>query len=214
MITEKRKEQKRQYRINNKEKIARLSKIRYNRWIQKNEKDSEEYMKKYRQDWDKYHPNYMRDYKKKYRKDNADKIKTYKRKWENNRYKTDLKFNLNRKMGRAIHLSLKGNKAGRHWEILVGYACNDLVKHLRKTLPEGYTWNDYLQGKLHIDHKIPISAFNYTTPENPDFRECWALKNLQLLPARENLIKGSKLFKSFQPALKISLISKPTPIPA
>ena len=74
----------------------------------------------------------------------------------------------------------------------------DLIKHLEKTLPDGYTWEE-----CHIDHKIPMSAFNFTTPEHTDFKRCWALSNLRLLPAKENLVKYNKLYKPFQPALLV-----------
>jgi len=149
-----------------------------------------------------------------WRKDNSEKVKEYINQYRKNKNRTDLKCNLNDKMRKAIYYSIRGNKNNRSWVTFIDYTANDLIKHLQKSMPNGYTWQDYMQGKLHIDHKIPISVFNFAKPEHPDFKKCWALKNLRLLPARENLIKGSKLSKPFQPALKISLISKPVPIPA
>jgi len=98
----------------------------------------------------------------------------------------------------------KGSKNGRCWETLVGYTVDQLIKRLKKTLPKGYIWQDYLDGKLHIDHIIPKSVFNFTKYTQIDFRKCWALKNLQLLPAEENLIKGAKLKQPFQPSLKMA----------
>ena len=74
---------------------------------------------------------------------------------------------------------------------------------MKKTIPESYTWKDYLEGRLQIDHKIPISVFNFSEPEHTDFKRCWTLKNLRLLPARENLMKNAKLTRPFQPALKL-----------
>ena len=186
-----------EYRKNNKERIAKLSKIRYDIWLKRNKENNREFLKEYQKEW---------------RKNNIERKRELNAKWKKNKNRKDLQFNLNSRMNRALNHSLKGNKAGRHWETLVGYALGDLIKRLKKTMPGGYTWQDYLEGRLHVDHKIPVSAFNFNKPENPDFKKCWALKNLQLLPARENLIKGSKLSKPFQPALKISLISKPTPI--
>jgi len=106
-----------------------------------------------------------------------------------------------RDISSSIRIMLKGNKQGRHWEDLVGYELNDLIKRLKKTIPKGYTWQDYLDSKLHIDHIIPVSVFNFTKPEHLDFKKCWALKNLQLLPAKENLEKHNKLDKPFQPCL-------------
>lgn len=199
----------------------------------KNKKVREAYMKKYRQDhrnalkqWRKDNPEHGKvvyrnriEYLSKWKKDNADKMKDYREKWNRknpgynsqygkNRRRKDLKFNLNYKMVTAIRKALKGNKKGRKWEALVGYTLNDLVKRLKKTMPEGYTWEDFLTGKLHIDHKIPISAFNYTKPEHTDFKRCWALKNLRLLPAKENWRKSNKLQKPFQPSLKITSFTK------
>lgn len=37
-----------------------------------------------------------------------------------------------------------------------------------------------------------------------DFKRCWALRNLQLLPAKDNLRKNAKIGKPFQPSLGIS----------
>jgi len=94
-------------------------------------------------------------------------------------------------------------KRGRHWEDLVGYKLKELEKHLRSTIPKGYTWRDFLDGELWIDHKIPISVFNFTKPGHEDFKRCWALENLQLLPAAENIRKSDRLYKPFQPSLTI-----------
>jgi len=138
-----------------------------------------------------------------YRYNYNKKILKYYNKYQSERLKTDIKFRLNRNVGRLIRKNLKGNKAGRRWESLVNYTLNDLIKKLKKTLPKGYIWQDYLIGKLHIDHIIPISAFNFTRPEHTDFKRCWALSNLRLLPAKENLIKHNHLIRPFQPALKI-----------
>jgi len=150
----------------------------------------------------------------KYVKENREKINISKRKWyknnadkigdrNKNRYRTDSKYNLNMRMSGAIRASLRRNKSGYHWELLVGYSVNSLIKRLKKTIPVGYSWQDCLNGSLHIDHIIPIDAFNFIKPENPDFKKCWALNNLQLLPAKENIIKHNKLTEPFQPTLKL-----------
>jgi 5-methylcytosine-specific restriction endonuclease McrA len=187
--------------------------------------ENKEYFKEYYKEYCINNPEYFKDYCQKnkdrrrknlikWRKNNPE----YDKKWHkiyywNNkillnlqareRRKTDLKFNLNRKISLAIYRSLRNNKVGKHWENLVGYTLNDLIKYLKKTIPKDYTWQDYLEGKLHIDHIIPISVFNFTESEHIDFQRCWALNNLQLLPAKENLIKNNKLLKPFQPALAI-----------
>ena len=118
---------------------------------------------------------------------------------------------LNSRMGSEIRHSLNNNKNNRHWESLVNYNCNSLMKHLKSTMPKGYTWDDYLKGELHVDHIDPISAFNFSKPEHADFKRCWALSNLRLLPAKENMVKKNKLVRPFQPSLKFFPDSKRKP---
>jgi len=157
----------------------------------------------------------LKEYRINYRQEHKEKSTKYCRRYyqehktergiyQNNKRRTNLKFNLNHKISGAIYKALKRNKNGYHWEMLIGYTLNDLIKHLKNTMPNGYTWQDYMEGKLHIDHIIPNDAFNYDSAENPDFKRCWALSNLRLLPAKENIIKSNHLSKPFQPALKIS----------
>jgi len=164
-------------------------------------------LKDYKEQWRKDNPNKVKEYVRQWQRDNKEYLKEYKRQWSKdhrmNRYRTDLKYNLNYGISNAIRKSLRRNKNGYHWEDLVGYTLNDLIKRLKKTMPDGYNWNDYLSGKLQLDHIIPINAFNYTKSEHTDFKRCWALNNLRLLPAEENLIKNAKLVRPFQPALQI-----------
>jgi len=66
------------------------------------------------------------------------------------------------------------------------------------------TWENH--GSVwHIDHIIPISAFNIISIGCIDFRRCWALKNLQPLFVKENISKHNKLAAPFQPALALEL---------
>jgi hypothetical protein len=90
----------------------------------------------------------------------------------------------------AIWRCLKGNKQGRHWENLVGYTLMDLKKHLEDQFKPGMNWQNY--GEWHLDHIKPQSLFKFTHPEDSEFLECWRLKNLQPLWARENKSKGAK----------------------
>ena len=183
------KEDRKEYDKDNKEKIKEYQK----EWRLKNK----EYHKQYKID----NQEYIKQQNKKYYVDHKEHRKEY----ENKKRRMDLKYNLNRKISRAIWNTLKGNKAGRHWESLVGYTVEDLINHLKTTMPKNCTWNDYMNGKLHIDHRIPIAAHNFDNSNQIDFRNCWSLSNLQLLPAEENLIKGAKLKQPFQPSLKMAI---------
>ena len=133
----------------------------------------------------------------------AQKRRKYRNHYERERKKQDPQFKLHMRMKSSIHHSLKyGNgKNGRKWEKLVGYTCNDLMKHLQRQFQPGMSWNNY--GEWHIDHIVPISAFNFQDAENIDFKRCWALKNLRPLWAQENFAKRNKIDTVFQPSLCI-----------
>ena len=57
------------------------------------------------------------------------------------------------------------------------------------------------QGKWHIDHIIPISLWQFEIHTDREFRQCWALCNLQPLWGKDNLSKNNKIF---YPLLKIN----------
>ena len=106
---------------------------------------------------------------------------------------------LRHRMSSEMRYCLKKGKNGKSWESLVGFTLEDLHKRLSKTMPRGYTWGDI--SKLHIDHIIPVTAFNIEDEHSLDFQRCWDLKNLRLLPVKENLSKNNRLDKPFQPSL-------------
>jgi hypothetical protein len=117
--------------------------------------------------------------------------------------RSTLKGSLNNSMSAAINRSLRqGVKAGRHWEDLVGFSLEQLKKHIEKQFKPGMSWENY--GFWHIDHKVPISVHNYATTEDIDFKNCWRLKNLQPLWAKDNLAKQGRINRPFQPSLLIS----------
>jgi len=108
---------------------------------------------------------------------------------------------LNNSMRSRIYIALVENKAGRRWLSFVDYTLEELKQHIENLFIEGMTWDNY--GKWHIDHKIPIAAYNFTKPEHEDFKRCWALDNLQPMWALDNLKKNAKISKPFQPSLLI-----------
>lgn len=133
-------------------------------------------------------------------KDNPEKVKLQKKRYYE-KYKLNPINQLNMNVKKSIYKSLKRNKNGCHWEDLVGYTLQDLKKHLQKQFTNGISWENY--GQWHIDHIIPISAFNFQKSDNIDFRRCWNLKNLRPIWKNENLKKGCFLKIPFQPSLSI-----------
>lgn len=104
--------------------------------------------------------------------------------------KHDPKFKINHNMSGTLHKLLRDKKQRRHWETLVGYSVEILIKHLESLFLPGMTWENY--GKWHIDHIIPISLFSFKDVADPEFIRCWSLENLQPLWAADNLKKGNR----------------------
>jgi len=163
--------------------------------------------------WRKEHPEEIKKYNRKYKVEHFEAVKacskTY---WEahpekaregnrkrSKRYLSIPKIRISHNMATSINQSItRGIKAGRHWETLVEYNIDELKKHLESLFKDGMAWHNY--GQWEIDHKIPISVFNFEKPEDSDFRRCWSLKNLQPMWATENRAKSNKIDCQFQPA--------------
>lgn len=101
----------------------------------------------------------------------------------------------------AVSSALRGEKRGRSWKRLLGYSVEELKGHIESLFRDGMSWREFAAGKIHIDHKIPKSKFAYTTPEDIEFRRCWALENLQPMWANENLSKRDRVLGPSQIAL-------------
>lgn len=144
--------------------------------------------------------NGYRDRLNEYRGSRSEQIKEGRLRYYNARKAMDDSYLLRCRMAVGIRKSLKTGKGSKSWLTLVPYTLPQLKAHLLKTMPVGYTWDDFLSGALHVDHKLPVSKFNITSASDIDFERCWALKNLQLLPAAENISKNAKLDKPLQPS--------------
>lgn len=106
------------------------------------------------------------------------------------RVENDPAYRINMRMRVQIRKALKGGKAGRRWESIVGYTVHELMAHLSKALPKGMTFERAMDEGWHIDHIVPKSAFDVTNEE--ELRKAWALPNLRLLPGSENRAKGPR----------------------
>lgn len=165
--------------------------------------------------WNKDHPHKNREAVKKYREKNIDIIKERKKKYRlehpdknralTRRYRQTPKGKLRHSISNGILRTLPTNKNGKSCLTILGYSIEELKKHLEKQFKDGMTWKNY--GKWHIDHIIPISAFNYETPDDIDFKKCWSLSNLQPLWARDNVKKKDKLQSPFQPSLLLKRLA-------
>jgi len=111
------------------------------------------------------------------------------------------KFNnhINHNISSRIHsfLQFKNHYKNKHWENLVDYTVDDLIKYLKKQFEKGMNFNNY--GKeWHVDHIFPVSWFEFKSFSNPDFKLCWSLDNLQPLWKHENCCKRASVKPLFQ----------------
>ena len=152
--------------------------------------------------YQKENPDKVRELASRYRERNRDVVRQRQREHDR-RHRSTLRGRLDNTISSGVHRALKaGTKAGRSWEAILGYTVDQLMAHLEKQFQPGMSWDNY--GKAwHVDHKIPLAAHNYETPENIDFQRAWALTNLQPLWAFDNISKKDRLDRPFQPSLAL-----------
>jgi hypothetical protein len=154
-----------------------------------------------------------------YHAKNREKERRYKKEWkeknreaarksyikDNRRVLSTINGKLSRYAGNATRRYLRGGKDRIHWAEIVGYSTADLRAHLEKQFSDGMTWENYGRFGWHIDHIIPISAFNFKSYDDVDFKRCWSLENLRPMWWSENILKGNRIDKPFQPSLAMPI---------
>lgn len=121
------------------------------------------------------------------------------------RYTTDPVFNLRERMRASarkhrrfgcINTRLREGMDGRGGRCetvfqMLGYSPEDLRDHLEKQFNRGMSWCAFMRGEIHIDHVVPVSAYDLGSEE--EVIRCWSLPNLQPLWARDNMRKAKRL---------------------
>jgi len=142
-----------------------------------------------------------------YRRQNAGKRKQNNKIWisknldkyreRNREHSRQLRLNpiyrVGQSISKGIRTSVKTNKAGRHWEDIVGYTLSQLKTRLESLFKPGMSWDNHSQYGWHMDHIRPINSFDFSKNWEATVREAWALNNLQPLWWHENLSKGAKI---------------------
>lgn len=177
------KESAKKWAKRNKDKVIAKTK----RWQAKNP----EKVKAISAKWHKEHPKRTLELCHEWRAANPKKVAASNKKSRKKRRRT-INGKLYERMSSRIRVALKGNKSGCRWETLVGYTLIDLKQHLKKLFTKGMNWNNYGYYGWHIDHVKPMTLFKYTNVNQKEFKDCWALQNLQPLWAIDNFRKNSK----------------------
>lgn len=195
---EKIKEYKKKYAEENKEKIKNYKKNYYvNNIDDIKEKKKSNYLK---------NKNIICERNKKYREKNKEKLALKSKKYyiehkeqiiknntlyKKNRIEKDYVYKMKCRIRHSIDLFFyrKGCIKSKHTEEIVGMPLNEFYQYLLKTYKNNYgiEWDGI--EKVHIDHIIPLA--NANTEE--EVMQLCRYSNLQLLKAKDNLQKGSKL---------------------
>lgn len=86
---------------------------------------------------------------------------------------------------------LSGNSIGRV-EKNLGYTIRELYEYLSGLA--GYDESRYLSGELVLDHIIPYHWFLAISVGDEEFRKCWNMRNLRIIPKEKNVTRRRKQF--------------------
>jgi hypothetical protein len=165
----------------NKEQRAMYNKKRYYSNKVKHNKCSKEWKSKNRE--------YFKHYKKQYSSNNKDKIRKYHTKYCSNRLKSDVSFKISCSLRTRLYVALKGNQKSGSAVKDLGCSITEFKTYISSKFQPGMTWDNY--GKWHLDHIIPLSAFNL---ENRiEFLKACHYTNYQPLWEKDNIRKSNKL---------------------
>jgi len=197
----------------NAEKISKRCKIyrvnnldRCKQWGKNWKKLNKDKYRAIKEKWRKANPQINAKAAMRWRDKNIEKVRRLERS-RNAKSRNTIMGNLNHRISGGILKSLGKNKAGYSWESLVGFTLEELKHHLEKHFLPGMSWEN--RKYWDIDHKIPLSVFNFQKPGDIDFHRAWNLSNLQPLWRKKNISKGAKLKHPFQPSL---MLSKQAPV--
>jgi FKBP-type peptidyl-prolyl cis-trans isomerase len=200
-------ERKRNYTIKNAEKVKEKRKLYYlkNREsiILKNKNKPKPPKKErvYNRISDEEKKKRKKENSKKYREKNSDKLREIKREY-NKRIGNQRKKESQKRMMQNIDFRIKKNLRGRVYVALkrgiksestmnlLGCTIDEFKIHFESLFIDGMTWDKYMEGGIHIDHKIPCIAFDLT--DIGQQKKCFHYSNLQPLWAIDNLKKGVK----------------------
>lgn len=152
------------------------------------------YMRKYRE----ANKEKTAEYQRKYKQDNWPELLKKKEAYKANNFWVAFRARIG---GLLRSRMVKGSKRGRCQQLVLGYSRQTLAAHLESQFTEGMTWEKFMAGEIHIDHRIPVSYFRPEDMDSLEFKMCWSLTNLRPLWAADNLAKANSLPEDFDTLL-------------
>lgn len=150
------------------------------KWREENKQKIKEDFKVWAsQNKDKISANYKR-----YRSNNKDHVREYRKNYIANSLKEKLAHNLRSRLNDALSGRVKNGSAVND----LGCSLEELKSYLQSKFDSEMTWDNYGKYGWHIDHIIPLSAFDLTSKE--ELKKACHYTNLQPLWWQDNLSKG------------------------
>jgi len=213
-------EEDRLYRLNNKDKCQQYNKQYYldNKNKIKNnvklyQENNKEYCLKFRKEyyqnnkekiiiknkeWRMNNPEKIKlnrispEERRKKRKENIESARKKGREYVSKRKKLEPEYKLKATISHLFYYSITVNNLTKNKELMkyTGISYSDYINHFKINYPIEFDGLSE-KGKYHIDHIIPVSAYDFTNGE--EIKKCWMPENLRIITASENLLKRDKL---------------------
>lgn len=153
-------------------------------------------------EWNKYNANKQRKYQNKSNKKRKESGKT--KQYYQNKRNTDDTFNIANNLRNLLWRALKTQNANKYHSLKEDVGCSliELKEWITCNFDDGMTWNNKGRFGWHIDHVIPLSAFDLKNPLHQKI--CSHYTNLHPMWGIPNIQKGCK----YNPKDLISYIAK------
>ena len=92
-------------------------------------------------------------------------------------YKHNINVMLYAKLKRGIYRCLGDKARYSNWSSYLGYTIDELREHIEKRFTYGMSWEN--RHDWHIDHIVPLCAFEIESVDSAEFRACFGLHNLR-----------------------------------
>lgn len=168
------------------------------RYVDSHKNELRQYLREYRKTYDQDKEK-RTEYMKKYKEKNKKTLRKKRREDEKNRCANNIQYKLAKKLRNRLWDAVKHNYKNGSAVKDLGCTLVEFVAHLEsKFYPhpetgEEMTWDNYGFYGWHLDHIIPLSAFDLTRRDHIIFACHYT--NLQPMWAEENLSKGAKIEK-------------------
>ena len=150
-----------------------------------------EYIKEYNKKWREKNKEYKIKIDKEYNNKHKKEMLEYMKKYNKKRKQEDKLFKLKHNIRNVMYYSFikKNYYKENHTKEILGCDINEFANYLLETYKNNYgiEWDGI--EKVHIDHIIPLAI----AKTQEEIIKLCHYSNLQLLKAKDNLIKGSKI---------------------